>query len=347
MIRSCVALLFGLLPSGGRGQLWSTLESVLKAAASIVASVLFLTVFLVTIRALLQDNTESLLGRLVAMDLLAVFGFVFRSRLTKAGHRAASRVAQAMAHSRHTGVSGGGGWLKPAAAGAGAGFAAAELWRENRQEISRHLAPARHVGHKAAGFGSALGRVARPTTPPAEVAAGNRGAAAVGPVGPGTTTNAGGPARAGGGPGVGQRLKNELARTKTGRAAIVTGKVGARTGKAGWALTLGAPVSATRGAARVRGVAGGTSSAVRSRLSSAGTSAREYGSEWRHSVGAVTGASAAARHLTRTSTAVVGLAEHTRTAGDQLQSRLSSAPEGQAPGGRELVAAAKSRRSSS
>jgi hypothetical protein len=363
VVRCSYALAFGLLPSGARGPLWSTLESVLKAVASTVASILFLAVFLVTVRAMLQNNSQSLMARLVGMDLLAVFGFVFRSRINRAGHRAATRMTQALAKSRHTGMSTGGGWLKPAAAGAGAGFAAADLWRENQREIHRALAPARTMAARGNRFAGAVGlrnqtraassaRHAARAASAAAAAAGTAGAAGAA-AGTATGGRRGDAAAA--------RLGGRLAQSRAGRLASGTVSLGKGAGKVAWGGTIGAPVTVTRGAAKARSAAGNTSAAVRTRLSSAADATRDrvdsvrgYGNEWGRSVATVTGVRAASRRVSHTANTAADLRDYTAAYPEQLRQRLAEraaaaadAQRARARAAARPAAQAKSRTSSS
>lgn len=136
------ALLLGLLPGRGRTALWSWATGVAVSLGAVLGSVLFLVLFLTLSRGVL-NATEGvpIMQRLFGLDFIVLASFVAFVRLRKAARRASERAVSTLAGMSSSGAGGAAGGhglaFKPILGGAAGGAAAAELWNETRNEISK------------------------------------------------------------------------------------------------------------------------------------------------------------------------------------------------------------------
>jgi hypothetical protein len=257
----------GILPGGGRGVFWRWLGAAAKGLATVLMTTVFLALFLVSIDAVLIATAgEALMVQMALIDLLVVCAFVARKRLVSAGQRMVTNTTRRLEGAR-VGGTGRASWLGPAAAGGAAGFAASQLWDDNKAEMGSVPSKVRHQAQRLRSHHDSR-RYRQGANALAGVAASTRG----GEPGPDRRSPAGGPASGGRAARAGERL----AQSRTGRAAKAAGK----TTRVALQSTLGAPVyvpRATRAArAATRTYASSVRSRVDARLGEAKSFAREY-----------------------------------------------------------------------
>lgn len=251
----------GIVPGGGRAVLIRWVASAAKALAAVVMTAVFLGLLLVTVTALVAaTNGQPLLIRMAVLDLVVLCAFVARSRLLKAGKRAATNAAR-RAEGAKVGGSQGRSWMGPAAVGGVAGFGATELLRENADQLRRFTSQTqlRELGRRLSARGSARG-------------GGSRGLG--GPSGLAGVAASGGPG--GAAPGAAAGLQSRLAGSRSGRAVRLTTSAV----KVGLASTIGAPVYLPRATKATKAAVTAKRAAVTARATRTGAKARSFGDEY-------------------------------------------------------------------
>jgi hypothetical protein len=273
------ALVAGSLPAGGRQLLWRWLGGVGRALAGVVMTGVFLSLFLVSVGAVLNATSgEFLIVQMGVIDLLVVMALIARKRLLKAGRRGVNRAVQRLEQSR-AGGSGRSGWLSPAAAGAVAGFGAGEAFelRQAHQQVRgavhthrrRQAEKAMIETRRAQAANTRAGTAGRTATAgsTASAAAGVAAAAATG----GTAKTSA----------MRSQLQARMGQSSTGRVVLGASKVAVTGAKVAFASTVGAPVYAPRAAMAATNKAvqlkGRLAGATERRVDQAGSFAREYG----------------------------------------------------------------------
>ena len=136
-----------VLPGGARGLLWRWLGGIVKVVLVIFAIIIFIPLFAVFIRALLDtDPGQPLAARFFLIDLAAVAGLVFHRRLVNAGIRAGHKITGRLGSARIGGTRDGVG---VAAAAALAPVSLAEIHRGARAEVGKITSPVRQTAHHA------------------------------------------------------------------------------------------------------------------------------------------------------------------------------------------------------
>jgi len=246
----------GIVPGGGRAVLIRWATSAAKALAAVVMTAVFLALLLVTVTALVAaTNGQPLLIRMAVLDLVVLSSFVARSRLLKAGKRAATSAGR-RAEGAKVGGSHGRSWVGPAAVGGAAGFGAGELLRENADQLRRFTSQTqlREVGRRLSARGQA------------------RGSGSRGPAGLAATVAGAGPAA----PGTAAGLQSRLAGSRGSRAVrLTTGAV-----KVGLASTVGAPVYLPRATKATKAAVTAKRAAVKASVTRTTSRARAFGDEY-------------------------------------------------------------------
>lgn len=264
-------LVAGVLPGGGRQLMWRWVAGWARSLAAVVMTAVFLSLFLVSLTALLAETSgEALVVQMLVVDIVVIVALIKRKKLMAAGRRAVTNVTQRLGNHRiGTGSGGGqrGSWLGPAAAGAAVGFGADDVLRKMRYwhhdiggAMSRHRAAQAHRaivrGQRDRPSWSSFGPSGTgPTAPPAGGGGGGGGGPVPGGGAPAGSPVAGGPGPGGGSPGRGgrhsataRRLQTRLSHSRSGRTAMGTGKVATKATKLAFASTIGAPVYLRRAA---------------------------------------------------------------------------------------------------
>ena len=309
----------GIVPGGGRAVLIRWATSAAKSLAAVVMIAVFLALLLVTVTALVAaTDGQPLMIRMAVLDLVVLCSFVARSRLLKAGKRAATNAGR-RAEGAKIGGTQGRSWMGPAAAAGAAGFGASELWRENAAELRRFTSQTRlrEIGH----------RLPSPRSPA------RHGRSMGGAPGPATAAAA---AAGTGGPGPAAGLRGRLAGSRTGRAVLVAGKVTTGAAKVGLASTVGAPVYLPRATKATRAAVTAKRTAVQAGVTRTAAKARSFGDEYVGNLRA--GAHAATRAAVRVDAGAAQAAKAAATAGRSAGRTAATAPA------RVAQAAAQARR---
>jgi hypothetical protein len=123
------AALGGALPGAGRQVLWRWVASFARALLAILLMSSFLAFLLVTSKAVFDTTVnDSLLVRMVALNLVTIVAFVARKKMLAAGHRVATNFGQRLGSASIGGHKA--SWMAPAAAGGATGFAFAQHLRD-------------------------------------------------------------------------------------------------------------------------------------------------------------------------------------------------------------------------
>ena len=271
-----LALLAGLLPGSARQPLWAWFVGVLKALTAVMASIMFLGVFLLLVNASLASSEgKPLLARLAVLDILVLFGIGLRKRLVAAAQSVASGITSKVASSSAGGPPIGGFWGTGAAIG-GAGNSAgaagveggdvARLWRDTRGEIGRLPRMYRDI---RLGLAARRPRAGTGLRPARDL-----------DTGPRRRRDPSDLAEDVGADGRRDRLVAELGRSKTGRGVLGATRAGAAGTKFGWAATLGLPVSVPRASTAGREAARRSGQSVRDELVRQKAAGAAYWKEW-------------------------------------------------------------------
>ena len=269
----------GIVPGGGRAVLIRWAASAAKSLAAVVMTAVFLALLLVTVTALVAaTNGQPLLIRMAVLDLVVMCAFLARSRLLKAGKRAATNAGR-RAEGAKVGGAQGRSWMGPAAAAGAAGFGASQLLHENSDQLRRFMAQTRlrEVGRR---LSNARGGPARGGTN----LGGAPGLAAAASVG----TSSGGTS-----PGAAAGLRGRLAGSRSGRAVAAGSKLATGAVKVGLASTVGAPVYLPRATKATKAAVTAKRTAVKASATRTAARARSFGEEYADGVRA--GAHAARR----------------------------------------------------
>ncbi|MFP5376689.1 MAG: hypothetical protein ACLGIO_07915 [Acidimicrobiia bacterium] len=275
------ALTAGIIPGGGRSVLIRWAAAAAKSLAAVVMTSVFLGLLLVTVNALVAaTNGQPLLIRMGVLDLVVVCAFVARSRLLRAGKRAATNAGKRLEGAK-IGGSQGRSWLAPAAAGGAAGLGASELGHEMAAQVRQ--IPDR-VGSAGRRLAAVTGRGSYRTRVVGRGAAGAAGAASGPSRGPGSGTGPAGPAgTAPGGPRGGAPsaaaaagLRARLGGSRSGRAVRAGGAAAVGAVKLGLASTLGAPVYLPRATRAAKAAATAKKAAVSASAARGTARARAY-----------------------------------------------------------------------
>lgn len=252
----------GILPGGGRGMFWRWLGAAGKALATVLMTTVFLALFLVGIDAVLTATSdEALMVQMGLIDVMVICAFVARKRLVGAGQRAVSRVTTRLEGSRIGGTAGS-SWLAPAGAGAAAGFAAGQLWDENKAEMGSVTSRVRHQADRL-----------RTHQDSRRYHQGARALAGV--AGPGTTASASHGASGAARRGVAS-ARPGLGQGRTARVARAAGKAT----KVAAQATVGAPVYVPRASQAARAATRTYASSARTRVEARLGQARSFGHEY-------------------------------------------------------------------
>lgn len=278
------ALVFAILPGPGRVLLYRRIGGITAALAGVIASVLFLTLFLTTIQAFLASGVHlSLPVRFLVIDVVAIGGWRWRKRLTAAARHLGTNTARRLEHAR-VGGAGHGGWITPATAGAAGGYALATYLGDTQRAFRRHVHRAQLATYRARRHLHAADRARRrggpPTTSP-------------GTPGPRTHTGSG-------------RLIALLDATTTGRAAHRATTLAGGIGVTALKYTLGAPVYLPRATQTARRASARRSAILRGRFAQARAFRDEYtGNLSRLATTAATAANVARTGATHTTAAAI------------------------------------------
>jgi TrbL/VirB6 plasmid conjugal transfer protein len=252
-----VVITLAVLPGTARGFLWRWAGGIAKVIVVIFAIVMFIPLFAIFIRALLDGSaSQPLAVRFFLLDLAAVAGLVFHRKLVNAGIRAGHQFGRRLEGARIGGTHGSG--LARDTAGAGlAALSVAETHRGARAEVNRVATPVRQAARQAQ-----------------RVWTGKRTPA---------------PSDASG-------LQSRMATTLGGRTVLRTAKVARTAATVAFGSTIGAPVMIPRAAKAARTAAHARSAVMKAKLATAtakhGGAARQFGREWAAGTGltAATGA---------------------------------------------------------
>ena len=130
-------LVAGVLPGAGRQLMWRWVAGWARSLAAVMMTAVFLSLFLVSLTALLAETSgEALVVQMLVADLVVIVALFKRRKLMAASRRAVTHVTQRLGNARIGGGQGAGGghaggrgsWLGPAAAG----FAGDEVLRRMR-----------------------------------------------------------------------------------------------------------------------------------------------------------------------------------------------------------------------
>jgi hypothetical protein len=279
------ALASGVLPGGGRQMLWRWVAGVLRALAAILMMAVFLSFFLVSVKAMLAaTEAETLFVRFAVLDLLVILMFVVKSRLLKAGKSLANNIGRRLEGARIGGTNGG-SWMGPAAAGAAAGAGVAALWDENNREVSKVTRPAQNFVHhrRQVNYQRAMTNQAQAGSgqPPA-------GAGAVGPAGATAAAGGGAPTTPPAKQGAFKRAGRRVATSKPGRVAQTSGRAAKTVSLVAFNSTVGAPVAVPRAAQAAKRAISTKKAEVTDALSRRVVEpSRQWGREYRHNTAAV------------------------------------------------------------
>ncbi len=247
---TCPAVVtLAVLPGAARGLLWRWAGGIAKVIVVIVAIVMFIPLFAIFIRALLDGNaSQPLAVRFFLLDIAAVAGLVFHRRLANAGIRAGHRITRRLESARIGGTRG-----SPATGRSTTGLAPisiTDIHRGARAEVSRVTQPARTaVRHAQRAW---TGKVRQP-------------------------------------PDGASGLQASLTRTRGGRTILRTAKVAATAGTIAFGSTVGAPVMIPRATKAAQAAARTRTAAIKTKLNAAATkhggAARQFGREWAANTG--------------------------------------------------------------
>jgi len=271
-----LALLAGLLPGSARQPLRAWFVGVLKALTAVMASIMFLGVFLLLVNASLASSEgKPLLARLAVLDILVLFGIGLRKRLVAAAQSVASGITSKVASSSAGGPPIGGFWGSGAAIGGSGGSAGAAgveggdvagLWRDTRGEIGRLPRMYRDI---RLGLAARRPRAGTGLRPARDL-----------DTGPRRRRDPSDLAEDVGADGRRDRLVAELGRSKTGRGVLGATRAGAAGTKFGWAATLGLPVSVPRASRAGREAARRSGQSLRDELVRQKAAGAAYWKEW-------------------------------------------------------------------
>lgn len=253
---TCPAVVTLAVLPGARGVLWRWAGGIAKVVLVIVAIVMFIPLFAIFIRALLDGNaSQPLAVRFFLLDIAAVAGLVFHRRLANAGIRAGHRITRRLESARIGGTRGSSP-ASPAAPGL-APISITDIHRGARAEVSRVTQPARTaVRHAQRAW---TGTVRQP-------------------------------------PDGASGLQARLTRTRGGRTILRTAKVATTAGTVAFGSTIGAPVMIPRATKAAQAAAKARTTAVKARLNAAATkhggAARQFGREWAANTGLAAAADA-------------------------------------------------------
>ncbi|MEU6346573.1 hypothetical protein ABZ883_37140 [Streptomyces sp. NPDC046977] len=301
------ALVAGILPGGGRGVLWRWATAIVKAILGVILAILFLTVFIVIIVALIDADTGEILAvKFICLDLTAVAGIVGHKKIKETARQVSVNLNRRLANARVGGsrqsVFNSFGRYAETAPGI------KQLFGEARGEARKISRPIGKAGRTAKQMwmgppqrgkrGGRLRSAARLAT---------NAAAAVGTGG--TSTAAKVAVQGAAKQALRRRLataaSKKMAQSRGGRATLAAGKGAAATARFGWKATkfatlatVGAPVGVPRGIAAAK--RGGTAAAARAnavkgqltaaknragaRVTAKVDGARAFGNEYRRNV---------------------------------------------------------------
>jgi hypothetical protein len=255
-ITSPAVVTLAVLPGAARGLLWRWAGGIAKVILVIVAIVMFIPLFAIFIRALLDGSaSQPLAVRFFLLDIAAVAGLVFHRRLANAGIRAGHRITRHLESARFGGTRGSSSSGSPSAGLAP--LSITDIHRGARAEVSRVTQPARTaVRHTQRAW---AGKVKQPP----EGASG---------------------------------LRARLTRTRGGRTILRTAKVATTAGTVAFGSTIGAQVMIPRATKAAQAAAKARSTAIKTKLNTAatkhGATARQFGREWAANTGLAAAASA-------------------------------------------------------
>ncbi|WP_308381483.1 hypothetical protein [Streptomyces sp. OfavH-34-F] len=257
-IRGHWALCAGILPGGGRSVLWRWVAAITKAVLAVVLSILFLSIFILIIIALVRADTGSVLAvKFIAIDITAIAGLAGHKKIKETARQISVNLNRRLANAR-VGGSRQSVFSRPGRyAETAPGLK--QVWGEARGEARKVTQPLGKAGRTARQLwtgppqgGKKGGRVRSAAKLATNVAAA---------VGTGGTATA---AKIAAQNVAKQTLKkrlataaaNKMSQSRGGRATMATGKVAAAAGKYGWKATkftalatVGAPVGIPRGVA--------------------------------------------------------------------------------------------------
>ena len=125
-----------LLPGGGRQWLWKWVTAILVAFSSVIATLVALSLMLVSVDAVVAaESGSALIITMAALDILAIAGIIALIKFRKGLRRTARKIGSSLDSMRVGGAGAGHRWLSPsqsAAAGFGVGSAATALYAMRR-----------------------------------------------------------------------------------------------------------------------------------------------------------------------------------------------------------------------
>ncbi|MFI1258945.1 hypothetical protein ACH4U6_34935 [Streptomyces netropsis] len=249
-IRGHWALCAGILPGGGRATLWRWVAAVVKAVLSVFLAIVFLTMFILMLLALIKADTGDVLAvKFMAIDFAAIAGLAGHKKIRETARQIAVQLNRRMANARVGGarrsIFNSPGRYAETAPGV------KQLWGEARGEARKAAAPLRSAKNMWVGSPKAAAKKRGKLRMAARAAAavGTGGAAAAARVAAQQTLK--------------KRLSaaaaDKLAGTRGGRATMATSKAALATAKYGYKATkfaalatVGAPVGVPRGLAATK-----------------------------------------------------------------------------------------------